>query len=80
MDNMTSQTKKCNYELKRLQLSGEGMECCKCHSTSFASFSRRRGLFKPSSGISSKATVMEESCWLINKINIITPTHRAKQP
>jgi hypothetical protein len=25
-----------------------------------------------------KTTVMEESCWFRNKINIITPTHRAK--
>lgn len=47
-------------------------------STSFASFSRRRGLFKPSSGISSKATVMEESWWFRNKINIIALTQRAK--
>lgn len=29
--------------------------------TSFASFSRRRGLLRPSSGISSKATVIDES-------------------
>lgn len=37
--------------------------------TSFASFSRRRGLFKPSSGMSSKATVIEESCSLKHQIS-----------
>jgi hypothetical protein len=61
--------KGCDYQEK-------AWNAAKCHSTSFASFSRRRGLFKPSSGISSKAIVMEDSCWLRNKINIITPTHR----
>lgn len=30
--------------------------------TSLATFSRRRGLFKPSSGMSSKATTRTESC------------------
>jgi hypothetical protein len=63
--------KGCDYQEK-------AWNAAQWQSTSFASFSRRRGLFKPSSGISSKATVMEESCWLRNKIDIIiTPTHRA---
>jgi len=64
--------------LKGFYYQEKAWNAAKCCSTSFASFSRRRGLFKPSSGISSKATVMEESCWSRNKIGIITPTHRSK--
>lgn len=49
--------------------------------TSFATFSSRNGLFKPSSGISSNATVIDVSCSIpsmsdIHKLKIEDPTTR----